>query len=403
MLGDDVPIPAGMIPDDLQNTPARETITPDELKNIRVYTYVQTGLSSDSKRYFVKPGSPDYWMYPFAWTDLPRNHLENKGSYKVYRPNKGSMKYAVQWSGRAFLFNNPIRYLNTLSKIRTPAEYIRYLKLAPLAGFNITGDAPRARARGYYANISGATGEYDPILPAEAFGKWWQEVITWYVLSISFDMLHMAQIEDYYDLNLAYKNAGKCIDVLKADMRNPEFADALWIGFSDQSNYAGVPKSVRLTLELEQWEIDALEAGIKEVYALYNENRKKMAEQIIRLKDVDATIAPTAFSVDPVQNPYLVFNAERSAEAGKPIFTNIARNLTANWNPPEVAGAPEQLQYWQQVPGYTAEHERTLATEYGPMSQADIEKYGLDKQKGFNWLPWLVAGGAAAYAASQMM
>lgn len=389
-----ISVQENMVGDEISSgiTPS-ETMSIDELKSVKAYTHVRTQVKDDPKYFFYPPGDASYFLYPFAWVDLPRNHLENKGSYSTFKNNYG--KTGIDWTGVALVFKDPIRYLNSLSLIQTPADYIRYLKLAPLAGFNITGNAPVAVPRGYYANVAGLIGGYDPTLPAVCTTDWWMEVITWYVLQNSFTMLRMAQIEDKYDLEAAYMNSGKLIDSLKADMRSPEFVDTIPTGFSGQS------KSVRLELALVEWQLVALEEGIQKVRMLIDENRKKMAARAIELSTVDATIAPTSFSVDPYQNPYLVLDPQRSAEAKQPIFTNVARNLTANWKPPEVAAPASQLQYWNQVPAYTAQHERTMATEYGPASEADIAKYGLDNKNRINWLPWLAAGAAAAYAVTQ--
>lgn len=429
-----VVVPENMIGDEVSSgvTPA-DTISISELKNIKAYTHVRTGVHDNREYFFRNPGDPSYFLYPFNWTDLPRNHLEDAGTISMFDARTGTTpqpvktavksisgaasiitggfasigkkivisgenkltgKVGVDWKGKAFFFKDPIRYLNTLALIETPKEYIRYLKFAPLAGFNLTDPNAKARPRGYYANVQGLTAEYPVVLPPEALGKWWLEVITWHILSMSFDMLRIAQIEDYYDLQAAYDNAGKAIDALRAEMLAPEFVDT--IPANKES------RSVTVSLELQPWQIEALESGIKEVYAIYNENRKKMAEGIIELSNVDAKIVPTNFSTDPYQNPYLVFNPERSQEAGQPIFTNIARNLTANFNPPEVAMAPEALDYWKKVPDYMAQHERNIQSEYGPLSQADIDKYGIAPKK-TNWIPWIIAGGAAAYAASQML
>ena len=128
-----------------------------------------------------------------------------------------------------------------------------------------------------------------------------------------------------------------------------------------------------------------------------------MAVRLIQVQDADAVIKPTTWSVDPLSNPYLVYNQERSTEAGQPVFTNVARNMSSTWAPPEVAGDPAMMKYWEQVPEFERQHERVYATEHGPMSESDIRKYGLDGKRKVNWLPWIVAGGAVAYAATELM
>lgn len=387
-----------------------QTYSVDELKNIGAYTRHTRGYSSNKNKYLEPQPftSATYRTNPQLWVDLPRNHIEDKGSIEHIQNHAGN--WGILWKGRAFQFKDAHVYLNGLKLIKDPQAFIRYLKLAPLAGWNVTGDAPIKISRG---NAFSRTTSKEPYaikrypgadvtpfnatLPLNQIQMWWMEVITWDVLQMSFTMLRMAQIEDLPDLYGAYMNAGKYIDKLKADMRSAEVVNVLPLQYK-----AAPGEGFRVELSLTPQEISMLENGIKQVYALYNENRKKMAARIIELQNVDAKIVPTTFSTDPHQNPYLVYDAERSAEENRPIFTNIARNNSATWAPPEVAGRPENLQDWAKVEEYTAQHERTYASEYGPLSDADIEKYGLEK-KGFNWVPWLIAGGAATYAATQML
>jgi len=379
------------------------TYSLDELKSIKGYTHVRTGQYRADKNYYMQfgPGTSNYFLYPWNWVDLPRNQLEDKGTIKHIQNHAGN--WGVEWNGRAVFFKDHIRYLNTLGLVnRSPEEFIEYLKLAPVAGFNVTGNPPSmALRRDYASNTSGFNPPFIPVLPEKVYTEYWMEVITWDVLQQSFAMLRMSQIEDLPDLFGSYQNAGKYFDKLKSAMRTEVHVDVQPTGFKGQS------KGYSVWVGLTDKQIGKLEAGIKELYKLYEENRKKMAERIIQLQDVDAEILPTDFSLDEHQNPYLVFNPERSQQENKPIFTNIARNAPREaglWNPPEVAGPESQLKYWEQVPGFTAQHERKFISEYGPTSPADIDKYGLDPAtKRTNWLPWIVAGGAAAYAATQLM
>lgn len=397
------------------------TISPDELKNISAYVDIKKQYHRNKDYYFTgkwTPGGQAYWQAPWNWTDIPRNSLERRGTYTQDKKtvkdwSDGKLGYTLRstynlhWKGRAFRFHNPTFYLNTLKLITDPLKYIEYLKLAPLAGFRVRRESSETAAkrakfilqRGWQYNID--RGWFDEgynlppgiNLPNEAFNEWWREAVTYYLLGQSFDMLRTAQIQDMYDLQAAYMNAGKLIDELKSEMLSSVPVDVQGIGGNN----------FRVSLALEPWQIESLNAVLKDVRGLIDKNKKKMAKRLIQLQDVDAKIVETSFTSDPLQNPYFVYNAERSREEGKPIFSNIARNASATWVPPEIAGKPENLKYWEQVPEYEKEHARVYQTSHGPMSAADMRKYGLERGEKTNWLPWIVAGAAAAYVATELL
>lgn len=370
------------------------TYSPDEMKNVRAFTDVNpVGQYNRNKEYYTTgkftAGGTNYQWAPWNWIDIPRNQLERKGKGESISNNDGT-SFTYKWTGgRGFVFKNPNIYLNGLMIITDPKSYIQYLKLAPLAGFNITGSLPKQTAQRGSLDVA-YNGKYAFELPKEATIDWWKEVVTFWALGKSFEILRMAQIEDVYDLEAAYKNTGKLIDELKAEMRSDIPVDVL----PDPRSWSG--KGFRAVLALQTWQIENLDAGINEVRMLIDENRKKMAKRVIELSDPDAKIVETSFSTDSLSNPYLVYNPAAHS------FTNVARNLSVNWKPAPVAADPVTKEYWEKVPEYEAENARVYETEYGLMSAADLRKYGLDRQK-TNWLPWLAAGAAVAYAATEML
>lgn len=374
-------------------TATPETYSYDDMKDVSAYTHVRTGVSPDINKWYSRtPGTAYYFMSPYNWVDLPRNHLESKGRIKEFQNRFGNS--GIDWIGRAFHFKDPNKYINTLKVVDTPEAYIEFLKLAPLAGFNITSDLPVTCASRGVKESGPYKGKYCYKLPPEATFDWWLEVLTYTLLKKSFTELRMAQIEDLPDLEKAYANAEKLKNKLRGAFRNDIPVDVLPIN--------NLSTGFRVSVGLEEWQITELENCLYNFRGLIEGTKAKMARRIVELKNVNATIDPTPFSVDPYRNPYLVYSQERSQEEGKPIFTNIARN-DAQFSPPEVAGRPENMEYWKQVPDYIAEHERIYATKFGPMSESDIIRHGLDKDGRVNWLPWIVAGGAAAFAATQVL
>jgi hypothetical protein len=378
--------------------PDVKTYSIDELKSIGGFSRVTTTWKTDPNYWqgdVFKPGGTQYNRAPFNWIDLPKNHLEFEtvGMRVRTRKDRHETFYQFEWIGRGVRFKDPNVYLDSLSLITDPLKFITYLKYAPVAGFNISQDPISGYgAQRVWAPRETLNGAFQYKLPDEVFSQWWMEVLTWHFLQTSFTMLRMAQIEDMYDLDYAYNNAGKFSSELIAEMWNPAIVSFTQYGEPTQ----------RIELELRPWEIEKLKAGINEVRHLIDENRKKMAARLIQLQDVDAEIVETEFAVDPLQNPYLVYDQAKSEAAGQPTFVNVARNASATWAPPEITTAPENMQYWEQVPEFERERARVYMTEQGPMSLADLRKYGMEREK-TNWVPWLAAGAAVAYAASEML
>ena len=375
--------------------------------NLSAITAINTAYNWDKNAFFTgkyAEGGSLYQWSPWNWRGFPRNSLEH-GTYSVtYKSVKNwddgkagytwQRKYRLEWRGRAFYFADRQKYLNTLSLIRDPREYVRYLKYAPLAGLDmskplISGTWSISKSLSAAAEKTLSGHEY---LPKAATEDWWMEAVTYNVLQTSFFLLRAGQIQDRPDLQNVYDNAGKIISLLRSEIETP-----IPVKYLDS---AAAWKTIYL--ELPSWVTEKLKSGVDQVRHLIDDNREKVAQRIIELSDVDAKIVDTSFSLDPVQNPYLVYNEQRSQEEGKPIFTNVARNESATWAPPEIAGRPENLKYWEQVPSFEQEHARVYMTDQGPMSVADMRKYGMTRSK-TNWLPWLAAGAAVAYAASEFM
>lgn len=385
-----------------------ETNSPEQVKNVTGYSKLDTGTYKADKNYYLTgkwtEGGVSYFEAPWNWVDIPRNYLEDRGSYTL--PNEAfymglkdgwQRRYKLVWKGKAIRFSDPQRYINALKLTRnTPIAYIEFLKLAPLAGFNI-GIAPfpgQSARRGYHDHDYNNAYSYQ--LPPQATGAWWREVIIYYLLQTSFNLVRMAQIEDRDDLLDAYNNAGLLITELRAEMEN-EVPVTIQPYTDSHLRTTGTPFTVMCKLEDAQKK--QLVAVMNEARkTLYDENLKKMAERYIELSDVDATIAQTDFSMDPAQNPYLVYNPATHS------YTNVARNTSATFNPPDIKAPESSRQYWEQVPEFQAQHERRYLTDEGLVSSSDIATYGLGPQeRKTNWIPWLAAGAAvAAVAATQL-
>jgi hypothetical protein len=331
------------------------TYSIDELKRVRGWSFVGTTWQRDPALWdgdSYKPGGAQYSRSPFAWIDMPKNHLEWFGQrWRLINPDKRSTRpYKYEWKGQGLRFHDPNVYINTLKITTDPLKFIRLLKYAPMAGFNI--DEGPVSLHGATRLITASekfNGYYRYKLPEEVFSQWWMEVLVWHFLQTSFTMLRMAQIEDMYGLEHAYNNAGKFASELIAEMMSPET-----VTFSPYNLEHGGDR--RIELELRWWQTEKLKAGINQVRHLIDENRKKMAARLIQLQNVDAEIVATEFAVDPLQNPYLVYDQAKSEAAGTPTFVNVARNASATWVPPDVTTAPENMQYWEQVPEFEAEH-----------------------------------------------
>lgn len=352
--------------------PDVDTISISELQNRPIMVRKSYERRSSPDEFFTSPdylpGGKYYADSPWNWKDFPRNQLEKKGGYLVRRqdPDKPG-KYKLNWWGRVVRFADMDRYLQTLQLITDPLDYIEYLKYAPLAGFNVKNTNPERK------------------LPDAATGKWFKETITWYFLKTSFEILRAAQIQDLPDLQDAYNNTGKLVYEIIGHLNSPVTIDL----------------NERLNLELEGWQVKNLQTSLNDVRSLIDENRKKMAQQAVSLSDRNAERQQTAFSTDPLSNPYLMYDPERSKQLQAPVFSDTARNLNQG-DGIEVVGSKQDYQYWLQVPDFEKEHARVYQTDQGPMSMADMKKYGYTRSK-VNWLPWLAAGAAVAYAASEVV
>lgn len=378
------------------------TISATSLKNITGYTDKQSQWSFDPEYAYkgeYAPGGSFYQYSPWAW-GVPRNNLEHGTVVQEHKAVKNwddnkigytwQRKYSYHFNGVALNFHDPKRYLNTLRLIDNPDEFIEYLLLAPLAGFR-TNEPPIVKDTGLpsASSILSKLNIFQPknYLPRDEIKKLWNEVIVYDALRRAFELRRASQIEDRYDLQALYDNTGKLLQRLPSKMRDTELVTG-----TDPDMHVTFP----LQLELAQWQIDDLMAVLNDIKYIVEEGRKTVAERVIELSDPDATIKPTSFSTDSSQNPYLVYQPDLHS------FVNVAHNASITFKPAAVAADPETKKYWDQVPAYEAQHARVYETDQGLMSIADIDKYNLDRNK-VNWIPWLAAGAAVAYAATEML
>lgn len=434
---------------------------PAQLPDVKTYSIDQlrdiTGVQSVITMPRFVPAA--YWnqlsrsLCP--WSDAfpePRNALERDNGYKtlsgVQKVDWGPDRRVtwVEWSGKTVYFHNPVIYLQTLALCTDIFKYIEILKYSPLACFDkrtppnlffgdrmetfpkfnpanfgrtylcyegedrhpsrkwLVGAESYQRPAPYGSDPRYVVQTHSSPMPSDVYDRWWTELITYELLQTSFFLLKSSMIEDATDLEDVYNQSGKLLENIKAELETPIVVDirpAQGLP-SELADDWKIGPGWKVSLDLASWEKSRLLQAVDRVRHLIDESRKKVAKRVVQLQTIDSIIAPTSFSIDPAQNPYLVYNPEKSDAAKTPIFTNVARNASATFKPDDVIGKKEDYQYWQKVPEFEQSRARIYATPQGPMSVADMRKYGLTREK-TNWVPWLAAGAAAAYAASELL
>jgi hypothetical protein len=135
------------------------------------------------------------------------------------------------------------------------------------------------------------------------------------------------------------------------------------------------------------------------ILEIYDNALKSPEKQIATLKDPAARVHQVT---DHLKNPYLAFDPVKSKSSGVVTFTDISESTARTGIQKHIEAPSEQLEYWLAAPEIRERYSRTIMTDQGPVSIADIYKYGGDEEKKPNWLLWAAGGVAAALAVKQI-
>jgi hypothetical protein len=126
-----------------------------------------------------------------------------------------------------------------------------------------------------------------------------------------------------------------------------------------------------------------------------------LAARVAALLDPNVVLGLQNQNLDPTRNPFLVYDAEASAAAGKTTYKNLAKSVAVSPTPIYVTpgvtvGAPE-------APIATPEQYKTAGELLTERLRVQVDPYGLPVSKydldttpeKSNLLPWLLAGVAA--------
>lgn len=148
---------------------------------------------------------------------------------------------------------------------------------------------------------------------------------------------------------------------------------------------------------------DALRRIYNETLALMNANLIKLGGRIAQLKDKSKKLIP---NLDPRTNFFLVPDLKATAATGKPVYANVAANLTAGWQtggrttlPENIASQLPSAEMLLKAPGVLQEGIRYRTDEGGAFSYSDLlNMNAIPPDKKPSLIPWLI-GGAAGIAA----
>lgn len=131
---------------------------------------------------------------------------------------------------------------------------------------------------------------------------------------------------------------------------------------------------------------------------LIDANLDKLGMSVAKSRDPEAVYYEDEIVADPMSNPFVVFDPERSVRSGKAVWRNISMpsSRTFQSSPRFTVGTEEQLRYMEQVPDIRSELARTFMTAEGIRSRRDIRT----KEK-TNLMPLILAGIAAGTIVSQ--
>jgi hypothetical protein len=131
-------------------------------------------------------------------------------------------------------------------------------------------------------------------------------------------------------------------------------------------------------------------------------NITKAEGRISQLSDPASKLTRTETQTDPFKNPFLVYNAQKSNEAGEPIYENLAVNESFSMKDLEKYYTSPLIstKYMNQAEDIRNEFSRQYQMEKGgSISRREIAE--IDKDKKGSILPVLGAGAAAAFIAWQ--
>lgn len=225
-----------------------------------------------------------------------------------------------------------------------------------------------------------------------------REVVAARSLVTAFQLLNAAQIEDEYYIKQYYASLmGRILRDVEAAIASSDTISAN----SLSQNFPDVRYSVSFT-ENEKRQLLSAYHSAAQVIAM---NLKDIEARIIQLETPSMPMQPTAFTVDPSRNPFLVYNEAASRKEGTPVFTNVAQNKNLNFAVFEkniVAKGAPPVEAFERAPEVRARFLRNIPTETGSVSYQDLLNLGIEKENKSLWL-WIAGGVATAAIASQVL
>jgi len=155
---------------------------------------------------------------------------------------------------------------------------------------------------------------------------------------------------------------------------------------------------------------DALFFEWAQVANLLFANILKLEGRIAQMADPSTTVIRTAWEQDPLSDPFLILNIEKSIEAKYPVYEDVAVNLTKSSGERytvrygEEEGAPS-LEHIMLAPLIREDALRKIRLDYGgSVSINDLKNKGLIDDNGKKSLmPFLLGGIAAGFIATQAL
>lgn len=292
-------------------------------------------------------------------------------------------------------YHNPESFFMTLDTITDPAQYVWFFMLAP--AFGIVTDDPSGTMTPWemqpvkYPPNQMVTSKYSRKELSELLGVYaqrFQEVISSRMLTASFDVLDASRI---WDLPSAAAKLSVIINRVREDV--PRFIESYQtIELIDPRSGALVAKKrVHLSPRQKQRFYSIFNVEVE----LLKQNTKKLVAQVEKLADPRKSLTETEFHRDESRNPFLFFDPEATGPEGQAVFRDVSAqeaqrspivSYSGRFTKKEMEAAPIVEEYYKRE-------------TFGPGSRSPADTAGGTG----GLLPWLIAGGAAAYGLSQVL
>jgi hypothetical protein len=351
-------------------------------------------------------------MYSY-YTDFPKASYDYMFIAAAVDGHKRSW-YAVTSSP---VYVNKLKYIRTLASTTDPIYYLKLLAFYKSAGFNLcVNGTSTPQVKMYPRGFSGDSGDGAGV-PIKGFDN--RDTFMYYLLIERFrNLVHFKAFNDTLtsgkntftsrdlpsvetNFQILNNNVEQEVKYNIGIIYNTTFDQILNDGRGTHTNIftCQIPDDFLL--------IDPREYLIEQVREAYTIFRNMLANIAARLDQLKNSKVKLSTSDRPELDPFLVYNPEKSAAAGTPVFDDIAFNLTEE-NPDQKTITPAELpanrpvnydipglDSYLNVPRTISEYSRKYVTAEG-IRYSDIDFPDGTGKKKSNTLPYLAAGIALA-------